>query len=158
MSRSPVPLRRAADADAPAVRAVVRAAYAKYVPRMDREPMPMTADYAEAVRDNQVWLAGEAPDIDAMVELVSKADHLLVANIAVHPDRQGAGLGRQLLDFAEAEANRQGFRELRLYTHVTMTENVAMYEHLGWEETHRGGQDGFERIFMRKILRSRQRT
>lgn len=148
-----VPLRQATDDDAPAVRAVVRAAYAKYVPRMDREPMPMTADYAQAVRDNQVWLAGEPPDIDAILELVPKADHLLVANIAVRPDRQGAGLGRQLLDFAEAKARRRGFGELRLYTHITMTENVAMYEHLGWEETGRGGQDGFERVFMRKLLR-----
>ncbi len=148
-----LPLRRATDDDAPAVRAVVRAAYAKYVPRMDREPMPMTADYAQAVRDNQVWLAGESPDIDAILELVPEADHLLVANIAVHPDRQGAGLGRQLLAFAETEAKRQGFDELRLYTHITMTENVTMYEHLGWEETHRGGQDGFERVFMRKFLR-----
>ena len=152
MSRSPVPLRRAADADAPAVRAVVRAAYAKYVPRMDREPMPMTADYARAVRTHQIWLAGDAPDIDAVLELVPHDDHLLVENIAVRPACQGAGLGRQLLDFAENEARRQGFDELRLYTHITMTENVTMYAHLGWEETHRGGQDGFERVFMRKFL------
>ncbi len=152
MTGPAVPLRRAAADDAPAVRAVVRAAYARYVPRMGREPMPMTADYARAVRENQIWLAGEPPAIEAMLELVPAADHLLVANIAVHPDRQGTGLGRRLLDFAETEAKRQGFDELRLYTHVTMTENVAMYEHLGWQQTHRGGQDGFERVFMRKLL------
>lgn len=158
MTTPDVPLRRATDADAPAVRGVVRDAYAKYVQRMGREPMPMTADYALAVRENQIWLAGDPPAIDAILELVPEADHLLIANIAVRSDRQGAGLGRQLLDFADAEAKRQGYNELRLYTHITMTENVAMYEHLGWEETDRGGQDGFERVFMRKFLRSRQRT
>ena len=33
-----------------------------------------------------------------------------------------------------------------------MDANVACYESLGWEETHRGEQNGYARIFMRKRL------
>ena len=57
---------------------------------------------------------------------------------------------RQLVAFAESEARRRGYDEIRLYTHVVMADNVAYYERLGWEETHRGEQAGYQRIFMRK--------
>ena len=62
----------------------------------------------------------------------------------------GRRISRHLVDFAEAEARRWGFSEIRLYTHVVMDANVAYYELLGWEETHRGEQNGYARIFMRK--------
>ena len=84
--------------------------------------------------------------------LMVRPDHLHLDNIAVRPGHQGQGLGRRLLELAEAEARRQGFDELRLYTHQTMVENVALYTHLGWEETGRGEQDGYACVFMRKRL------
>ena len=42
-------LRRAEAADAVPIRALVRTAYAKYVPAMGRSSQPMTADYDAAV-------------------------------------------------------------------------------------------------------------
>ena len=47
-------VRRAGPADAAAVRELTRAAYAKWVPVIGREPRPMTADYDMAVRDHLV--------------------------------------------------------------------------------------------------------
>jgi len=61
-------------------------------------------------------------------------------------------LGRRLLAFAEAEAVRRGYREIRLYTHQTMTENRHLYAAIGYEETGRGIEAGYERVFMRKRL------
>jgi len=49
--------------------------------------------------------------------LLLKADHLLLDNLAVRPDRQRRGFGRKFIAFAEAEARRLRFAELRLYTH-----------------------------------------
>ena len=46
-------LRQAVATDAPAIRDLTRAAYAKWVPLIGREPKPMTADYAEAVRKHR---------------------------------------------------------------------------------------------------------
>jgi hypothetical protein len=58
-----------------------------------------------------------------------------------------------VLAFAEAEALRRGYREIRLYTHQTMVENQRLYASIGYEETGRGTESGFDRIFMRKLLR-----
>jgi hypothetical protein len=35
---------------------------------------------------------------------------------------------------------------------VTMTENIQRYARIGFIETHRGTEDGYERVFMRKLL------
>jgi ribosomal protein S18 acetylase RimI-like enzyme len=80
-------------------------------------------------------------------------DHLLLDNIAVLPDSQRMGLGRQLISFAETEARRLGFSEVRLYTHQKMTENIALYTRLGFIEIGRGHESGYDRVFMTKRLR-----
>jgi len=66
----------------------------------------------------------------------------------VHPDFAGQGLGRVLMDKAEAEARALGLAELRLATHVGLPENVALYAHLGWQENGREGN----KVLMRKTL------
>jgi hypothetical protein len=48
-----VELRQGVAADASAIRELTREAYAKWVPLIGREPKPMTADYAEAIRDHR---------------------------------------------------------------------------------------------------------
>ena len=50
-------IRRAGPDDVDALRAIATAAYQKYVPRIGQNPAPMTADYAQAVRDQQAWAA-----------------------------------------------------------------------------------------------------
>ena len=44
-------IRRATTDDAPRVGLLTRAAYAKWVPVIWREPLPMKVDYAAAVRE-----------------------------------------------------------------------------------------------------------
>jgi GNAT superfamily N-acetyltransferase len=85
-----------------------------------------------------------------LIVLLAEADHLLLDNVAVDPAAQGQGVGRALIGFAAAEARRRGYREMRLYTHQMMTENIALYARTGWVETGRGEQGGFARVFFRK--------
>ena len=47
---------QAGEEDAWAIRELTRAAYAKWVPVIGREPKPMMADYAEAVRSHRIDL------------------------------------------------------------------------------------------------------
>jgi ribosomal protein S18 acetylase RimI-like enzyme len=147
-------IRRAQSEDRAAVEAIVRDAYAIYIERIGRPPGPMLDDYAALIADGAVSVL-EEPDgtLAAIIVLLRKPDHLLLDNIAVRPDRQGSGLGRQLIAFAEAEAQRLGHPELRLYTHETMTENIALYTRLGFVETGRGRDAGYDRVFMTKQLR-----
>jgi ribosomal protein S18 acetylase RimI-like enzyme len=147
-----VRIRPAAPDEAKEIDELVQCAYAHYVERIGGRPGPMDEDYADKVARNLVSVADEAGEIVGLVVLVPEADHLLVENVAVAPHRQGKGIGRVLLAFAEDEARRAGTPTLRLYTHVLMTENIALYCHLGYEETERRADDGFERVFFVKRL------
>jgi GNAT superfamily N-acetyltransferase len=146
----PLSLRRATAADLPAIRAVIDAAYARYLTRMAKPPAPMLRDYGPSVEDGTTWVTGSP--IAAVLTLYPRDDHLLVENIAVHPDAQGRGLGRALMGFAEDEAARRGLTRMALVTHEVMTENQAIYAHLGYTEVNRRAEDGYRRIYMEKSL------
>lgn len=125
-------LRRAVAADAAAVRALVRDAYAKWVPVIGREPKPMTANYDTAVRLNRVDLAHVEGELAGVIETIDRSDHLLIENVAVAPQRHGQGLGRALMEHAETVARAAGYREVRLYTNQRFAENVRLYLALGY--------------------------
>jgi hypothetical protein len=54
--------------------------------------------------------------------------------------------------FAEERATAYGLSEVRLYTNEKMHENLAVYARLGFEESWRGVDGGYRRVFMRKRL------
>ena len=135
------------------VEEIVTAAYVHYVERIGKPPGPMLDDYVALIAAGAVSVLPEDSGIIvAIAVLLPKPDHLLLDNVAVRPSRQGRGFGRRLIDFAEEEARRLGFAELRLYTHEKMTENIALYTRLGFVETGRGQEAGYDRVFMTKRL------
>jgi ribosomal protein S18 acetylase RimI-like enzyme len=142
--------RPATAADLPAIREVVGAAYAGYLSRMDRPPAPMLADYGAAVDAGRLWVTGQP--VAGLIELTEDGDALHVGNVAVHPGSQGTGLGRLLMDFAERRAILLGLTRLSLYTNEVMTENQAIYTHLGYREVDRQAEDGYRRVYMEKLL------
>ena len=142
--------RPATAADLPAIREVVGAAYARYLSRMDRPPAPMLADYGAAVDAGRLWVTGRP--VAGLIELTEAGDALHVGNVAVRPGSQGTGLGRLLMDFAERRAILLGLTRLSLYTNEVMTENLAIYTHLGYREVDRHAEDGYRRVYMEKLL------
>jgi ribosomal protein S18 acetylase RimI-like enzyme len=145
-------IRPAEEADVPAVHDLVQRAYSPYVSRIGRPPGPMTQDYEVKVAAGHVSVVDDAGSVVGLIVLVEEADHLLVENVAVDPGRQGEGIGRALLAFAEGYAHEAGLSTLRLYTHALMTENLALYPRLGYEEVDRRTDHGFERVFFVKHL------
>jgi ribosomal protein S18 acetylase RimI-like enzyme len=146
-------MRPARSDDRDAVEAIVRAAYSIYIERIGKPPGPRLDDYAQRIAAGAVSVLEEADGtIAAIIVLLHKPDYLLLDNIAVSPDRQGRGFGQQLIAFAEAEARRRGFAELRLYTHEKMTENIWLYRRLGFTEIGRGHEAGYDRVVMRKSM------
>jgi GNAT superfamily N-acetyltransferase len=146
----PPGLRRATAADLPAIKALIDAAYARYLTRMDKPPGPMLRDYGPSVEAGTTWVTGSP--ITAVLTLYPTDNCLLIENIAVHPSAQGRGLGRALMSFAEQEAARRGLTRMALYTHEVMTENQAIYARLGYTEVERRAEDGYRRIYMEKRL------
>lgn len=138
--------------DAAALRDLVRAAYAIYVPRLGREPAPMQDDYAARIAAGQAWVLEHDGALVGALVLEDEPDALMLYNIAVAPAAQGRGVGRRLIAFTEAEARRRGHALLRLFTSEKMVENVAMYPRLGFTETHRGEEAGHRRVYFGKRL------
>lgn len=91
MGEAVVEMRRATASDAAAIRELTRAAYAKWVRVIGREPKPMGADYAEAVRKHPIDLLHVSGELAAVLETIPEKDHLLIENVAVDPAFQGCG-------------------------------------------------------------------
>ena len=105
------------------------AAYALYVPRIGRKPMPMVADFAaELARDHLEILQCEGEPVGYLVSFAQK-DHLFIENVALHPDHQGGGLAGQLFAQLERRARSSNWphlnsipmkkcRKTLAYTHI----------------------------------------
>jgi GNAT superfamily N-acetyltransferase len=147
-------IRKARAAETNAVRDLVRAAYQHYVPMIGREPAPMVDDYAVRIAADQVWVLEDADGLGGVLVLEDGPNCFMLENIAVRPDRQGLGYGRQLLELAEAEAIRCGWDVVTLYTNALMTNNIAIYAARGYVETGRKTEKGFSRVYMEKPLKA----
>jgi ribosomal protein S18 acetylase RimI-like enzyme len=146
-------LRPATAADVPELTELVQTAYGHYVERLGEPPRPMTDDYAAVVRDREVTVAARGDQIVGLLVLGVDEEGFFIDNVAVAPSQQGTGVGRSLLERAEAAARDAGFDSIYLYTHERMAENLAMYERIGYVEYDRRPAGGAQIVYLRKELR-----
>ena len=129
-------LRPAEPHEAAAIAGIVRAAYARWVPAIGREPLPMRVDYAKAMQEHRfdvvVATVVDGQTIVGVIETMQRDDHIWIENVAVAPEAQGSGIGRLLLDHAERLAMAAGCFEARLLTNAAFEANVALYRRLGY--------------------------
>ncbi len=152
MGPNDIRVRAAVHGDADDIAACVDAAYRPYIERIGRPPGPMLEDYGQILRECQVHVALADDRLAGVLVLKTSTDGFLADNVAVHPAYQGHGIGKTLMALAENEARRQGRDAITLYTHEKMTENQALYRRLGYTETTRRAEQGYDRIYMRKQL------
>ena len=145
-------IRPAVPNDFDSVKGCAEQAYALYVPRMEKKPAPMIADFRAQIEAGHLYVIESGGDVAGFIVLYRRRDHIHVENVAVCPARQGQGLGRALLSFAEDEAKRRNVRTIELYTNIKMTENLELYPRLGYVEFDRREEHGFSRVFFRKDL------
>jgi ribosomal protein S18 acetylase RimI-like enzyme len=136
-------IRRATEGDVAQIVAIARAAYIKYVPRLGREPLPMLADYPAEIAAGHVVVFETAGTVGGYLISWPQLEAYFIDNIAVDPVHQGLGLGRQLIEYAVREAKRCDLPAIQLYTNSVMTENLSMYAHMGFIETHRAMETQF---------------
>lgn len=145
-------IRPARPGDAESIRTLVRAAYSSYAEQVGRTPGPVKDDYERRIAAAEVWVLDRGNDIVGVVVLKEQGDGLLLDNVAVKPSAQGQGFGRMLIAFAEQEARRRGFAELRLFTNVIMVKNIALYTSLGFVQIERFQDGDTVRIQMSKSI------
>jgi len=136
--------------DVPAIKLMVDAAYSKYIERLGKLPAAMTADYDKLVETQSLYVLRVGSNMVGSVLLSRDDDSIKVNNLVVDPSAQGRGYSRVLMDYAEDMAGAQGLAAVTLFTNEKMHENIALYTKIGFTETGRKTEDGFNRVFFRK--------
>ena len=136
-------IRRGTADDITLIRDFTRAAYAKWIPLIGREPLPMSADYETAIATHRFDLLYKGKTLAALIETISRPGHLHIQNLCVSPGFQRLGLGSQLLEYAQELALEAKLPALRLDTNKNFTGNVDLYLRHGfsidWEKPNDGG-------------------
>lgn len=142
--------------DIPAVKAIVNDAYSKYVERIGKEPAPMTTDYYELMNTHDIFVLKSDINDTVVGSIVlatdSESASIKINNLVVDTAAQGRGYGRVLMNYAEELAQSQGISALTLFTNIKMYENLSLYAKMGFIETERKTESGFERVHFRKKL------
>ncbi len=154
MDRSPIQIRLAVADDLSDIQSCAHAAYAKYVERIGREPAPMIAEFSNQIGLGQVRVALYGKLFVGYVVCYRKRDRYHLENVAVIPSHTGKGIGKKLVEYVEQTARENGLSAVELYTNESMIENLTFYPQLGYIETERKQQDGFNRVFFRKSIKS----
>ena len=140
-------IRKAVPGDADEISQLMKAAYAIYASRQLDLP-DVCAGIDDDIRDHRVWVALAGGVVVGAIVLVLGQDFVQVANVAVMPGHTGSGLGRRLLSLADDLAREKRKPMLRLSTHEGLPENIALYSHLGWQET----DQKMGKVFMTKVV------
>lgn len=150
--KSKFTLRPAASTDINGITKCAQNAYQKYIDRIGIPPKPMLEDYSQVIGKDQVWIAEISGEVVGFIVLTQTDEGFLLDNVAVDPSYSGLGVGRALINFGEAEAQRQGYKSLYLYTNNKMHENQALYKRYGYIEYDRRVDEKYDRVFMRKVF------
>jgi GNAT superfamily N-acetyltransferase len=149
---NPPRIRPATPYEASAVAECVRVAFSPYTERIGKPPAPMLLDFPTVIAAGRAWVADVDGDVVGALIQYETEEGFYIDTVAVLPAMQGRGIGQALLEFAEDEARRRGYRSLYLCTNVKMTENQVLYPKIGYVEYERKFDQGYERIFYRKQL------
>ena len=152
MNKAPVEIRCATPDDLANIQSCARVAYTRYIERMDREPAPMLADFASQIDSGYVYVALNDSSFAGYVVFYPEEDHLHLENVAVNPTHAGRGIGKMLVKYVEQTARARSLNAVELYTNEVMTENLKIYVKLGYTEIARNQQNGFNRVFFRKLI------
>lgn len=146
-------IRKATSEDEPSVRLCAEDAYAQYIAAIGKKPAPMVADFGSLIESGSVYVAKDTnAELIGFIIFYQIDDFFMLENVAVRLNATGKGVGKSLINFCEEQAMKSGVTLVKLYTNERMSENLLIYPHLGYRETGRRTEDGFDRVFFEKSL------
>lgn len=128
--------------DAVEIAIIARRAFAKWVPILGREPIPMTMDYRAAILRREVWVVKADGQMAAFMKMSKIANSMFVDVLAVAPERQREQIGSAALRWAEATALRQRLDGVTLKTVAAYTDNILFYRVNGYTVRAQGEFNG----------------
>jgi ribosomal protein S18 acetylase RimI-like enzyme len=134
------------------IKSIADSAYARYVAAIGKKPAPMVADFAAQISAGHVSVAAEDGLVFGFVVAYAEDGVMHLENIAIDPAYQNMGLGGKLVAHVETHARNKRLPAVELYTNEKMTGNLAWYPAIGFRETGRREENGFNRVFFRKDL------
>nr|CAD6602504.1 N-acetyltransferase [Rhizobium sp. TCK] len=81
-------------------------------------------------------------------------DELYIGKIAVLPQMQGQGLGRQLLEATESAAFASGHSRLRLETRIELAGNHATFARWGFVKSAERSHPGYDRVTFIEMVKT----
>ncbi|TWF50398.1 GNAT family N-acetyltransferase [Neorhizobium alkalisoli] len=146
-------IRPAVEADESDIRTCAESAYTRYIEAIGKRPAPMDADFAAQIEAGEVHVsAADDGAFQGFIVFFPENGRMFLENVAVMPSAAGKGVGKSLIGFCEDEARRLGLAAVELYTNEKMIENLSIYPRLGYVETGRRTENGFNRVFFEKTL------
>ncbi|MGO4597995.1 tRNA (guanosine(37)-N1)-methyltransferase TrmD [Terrabacter sp. 2RAF25] len=124
--------------DVPELAVLVRACWVQEAVANATLEIPALHESLDDVRASldttQTWVARSAGRLVGAVRTSRRGDDWYIGRLCVAPDLQGRGLGRRLLEHAEATAP-DGIRTFSLDTGARSTDNLRFYKKAGYRPT-----------------------
>ena len=148
-----IEITRATPEDEPLIKLCAQDAFEQYIADIGQKPAPMIADYGSLISSGSIFVAKSSDKtLLGFIVFYQKDNCFLLQSIAVRSDATGKGIGKRMIAFCEEQAKQSGVGSVKLCTNEKMLKNISIYPHLGYHETVRRAQDGFNRVFFKKIL------
>jgi GNAT superfamily N-acetyltransferase len=146
-SSSSIEIRLAESNDAPAIAALLAAAFAEYLPLYTPEGYAATAikpdEIVSRIEEGPVWVSISGGLIVGTISVVLKGESLYLRGMAVLPLASGQRIGQVLLAHVEEFAMSKGVQRLFLSTTPFLDRAIRLYEHLGFRRTSAGPHELF---------------
>lgn len=113
-------------------------------------------DVATAIAEKHVWVVRSAGRLVGAVQAVADGETWEIGRLMVAPDLQGRGLGRILLEHAEA-ARPAGATAYRLFTGAASEANLRRYKRAGYRVVAPDEKYGFPGVELLKPVRRAHR-
>jgi GNAT superfamily N-acetyltransferase len=149
---APYRIRRARLSERRVIQELIHKAYLPLTGPLGIEYQVDPFNFLWQIVNRRIWVLEERGELLGTVMLSDDSVRLLIFYLAVLPSAQGRGIGRALMEFAEAHTRRHGFVGLMLHTPAGFTGALAFYRHLGFAEVEGGFGDDDRFVLLMKRL------